>query len=59
MLVVGEARGLNILNVFKNLGKESGFKVEQEYCEAIPDVRRSRKGYYGTVNETVLVFKKV
>lgn len=59
VLVVGEARGLNILDVFKTLGIQNGFEIVQEYSEAIPDVKRSRKGYSGTVNETVLVFKKV
>ncbi len=59
VLVVGEARGLNILDIFKDSGKKNGFKIIQEYFEEIPNVRRSRKGYSGTISETVLVFKKV
>ena len=59
ILVVGEARGVNILDIFKTIGGQNGFRVKEEYCEAIPDVRRTRKGFSGTVNETVLVFRKV
>ncbi len=43
VFVVGEARRVNILDVFKTLGEQNGFKVKEEYCEAIPDVRRTRR----------------
>ena len=58
VLVVGEARRVNILNVFKESGNNNGFNLEDEYNESIPDVKRTRKGYAGTISETVLVFKK-
>lgn len=65
VLVVGEAsRGGRVLdgssiitNVFATERELAGFRLERTICDAIPDIRRSRRDLRGTKRETVLVFR--